>query len=51
MNRSINDYKFKSFSDSIFDIEDIEGNDSPEDIRIIQKTLKKAKKDLDRIFQ
>lgn len=44
MNRSINDYKFKSFSDSIFDIEDIEGNDSPEDIRIIQKTLKKAKK-------
>lgn len=44
MNRSINDYKFKSFSDSMFDIEDIEGNDSPEDIRIIQKTLKKAKK-------
>ena len=44
MCRSLNDYKLKSFSDSEFDIEDVDKENSPEDIRIIQKTIKKAKK-------
>nr|DAS80524.1 MAG TPA: hypothetical protein [Caudoviricetes sp.] len=40
---SLNDYSSKTFSESIFDIDDIEI--SPEEnTRIIQKTLKKAKK-------
>lgn len=44
MCRSLNDYKLKSFTDSEFDIENIDQETSPDDVKIIQKTLKKAKK-------
>lgn len=42
--RSLNDYKFKSFSDSEFEIEDVNSKLMPDDIKIVQKTLKSAKK-------
>lgn len=44
MCRSLNDYKLKSFYDSEFEIEDVKQENSPEDIKIVQKTLKAAKK-------
>ena len=36
--RSLNDYKLKSFSDSEFEIEDVKQDNSPEDIKIVQKS-------------
>ena len=44
MVKSLPQYRDKTFSDSEFDIEDVDKENSPEDIRIIQKTIKKAKK-------
>lgn len=42
--RSLNDYKLKTYDDSEFEIDDVDKNTSPDDIRVIQKTIKKAKK-------
>lgn len=44
MLKSLPQYEDKKFSDSEFEIEDIEQYNSPENVKIIQKTLKKAKK-------
>lgn len=44
MVKSLPQYRDKTFSDSEFDIEDVDKENSPEDIRIIQKTIKKAKR-------
>ena len=42
--KSLKQYRDKTYADSEFDIEDIESDSSQEDVKIIQKTLKKAKK-------
>lgn len=44
MVKSLPQYQDKHFSDSVFNVDDIEQENSPDEIRIIQKTLKKAKR-------
>lgn len=44
MVKSLPQYKGKTFADSKFNVEDIENNPTSEDIKIVQKTLKSAKK-------
>jgi hypothetical protein len=44
MVKSLPQYKGKTFADSEFDLDESEDTTSPEDVKIVQKTLKAAKK-------
>ena len=44
MLKSLPQYQGKTFADSKFDVNDIENNPTAEDVKVVQKTLKSAKK-------